>query len=365
MANNFRVFAPDTTNIRTDSDYISLNERINGFQPQTAISSSTMNTVLRQSSLVSYAIAKMIVDGGYASGDIGPNSNPTTFQTYFENFMKGYFKKELGLDSITSGSFGYWDGSKYVNITPGVANSIMVQFNDIPTWRNPDNVWVGRSDYATSAGVLENFSNESSGTTVKFTFGPDGSKTTFEHQITVDIPGLVDSASNVTDTIAGKLITAIFESNGTTVKNATLAASASNIAGGAAGSIPYQIGVGSTSYLSKPATTSPYFLQMTSVGTPSWVLNANMTVGNATNAGSADRLNMTSYNIGSIPYKNLENEYGVILPPSSRDSSEEFVLVSSFSAAENGGQQPAWQPRQKITVVENSDGTVDVTITNV
>lgn len=365
MANNFRVFAPDTTNIRTDSDYISLNERINGFQPQTAISSATMNTVLRQSSLVSYAIAKMIVDGGYATGDIGPNSNPTTFQTYFENFMKNYFKKELGLDSITAGSFGYWNGSKYVNITPGVANSIMVQFNDIPTWKNPAEVTVGTSDYASSAGRLENFSNESSGTTVKFTFGPTGSKTTFEHQITVDVPGSVDSASNVTTTIAGKLITAIFESNGTTVKNATLAVRASNIAGGAAGSIPYQIGSGSTSYLSKPATTSPYFLQMTSAGTPSWVLNANMTVGNATSAGSANTLNMSGYNIGSIPYKNLENVYGVILPPSSIDLSEEFVLVSSYNPAEGGGQVPNWQPRQKITVVENSDGTVDVTITNV
>ena len=326
MANNFRVFAQDTTNIRNDSEYINLNERINGFQPQTAISSTTMNTVLRQSSLVSYAIAKMIVDGGYAT-DVSPNTNATTFQTYFENFMKGYFKKELGLDTIDTGSLGYWNGSKYVNVPLGTNNSVLMIRNGVPVWSSV--ISADTAGYAQVAGELYNFQNLSSGTLIKFTFGAAGVITTFEHEITVDVPGSVESASNVTNTIAGKLISAIFESNGTTVKNATLADSASNIAGGLAGSIPYQIGSGSTSYLSKPSTSSPYFLQMTSAGTPSWVLNANMEVGNATNAGSADTLNMSAYNIGSIPYKNLENEYGVILPPGSTDSSEEFVLVSS------------------------------------
>lgn len=365
MANNFKIFAPDTTNIRSDNEYNSLNERINGFQPQTVISSSTMNTVLRQNSLISYAIAQMIVDGGYATGDIGPNSNPTTFQTAFENFMKGYFKKELGLDVMSNPSIPYWNGSKLIGLTPSGDERILGVYSDesTPRWIQWSQLRAGTASTASTAFALTGFENKSQGTTVAFSFGLEGYKTEFSHQITVDVPGSVESASNVTTSIAGKLITAIFESNGTTVKNATLAASATNIAGGTAGSIPYQIGSGSTSYLSKPATTSPYFLQMTSAGTPSWVLNANMTVGSATNAGSANTLNMTSYNVGSIPYKNINGEYGVILPPSSTDSSEEFVLVSKYSGS--GGQVPAWQSRQKITVVENGDGTVDVTITNV
>lgn len=362
MANNFRVFGQNTTNIRSDTEYINLNERINGFQPQTAISSLTMNTVLRQNSLISYAIAKMMFDGGYATV-ISPNSNTTSFQTAFENFMKGYFKKELGLDTVDNGSLGYWNGNKYVNIPLGNNGSALIIKNGIPSWSS--DIAANTANYSQEAGKLKNFQNLSSGNLIKFTFGSAGSITTFEHEITVDIPGSVDSASNVTSTISGKLITAIFESNGTTVKNATLAESASNLSGGAAGSIPYQTASGSTSYLSKPATSSPYFLQMTNSGTPSWVLNANMSVGSATNAIFSNSLNMTSYNIGSIPYKNIQEQYGVILPPSSSNPSEEFVLVSSYSVAESGGQVPNWKPRQKITVVENSDGTVDVTITNV
>ena len=363
MANNFRIFAQDTTNIRTDSEYINLNERINGFQPQTVISSATMNTALRQSSLVSYAIAKMMDDNGFTTGDIGPSMDATTFQEAFEDFMANYFKAEVGFVDIDAGSLGYWNGHNLVNIPLNTNGSVLTLRNGVPTWSNT--IDATNASYAQMAGRLSNFQNLSSGTTVKFQFGESGQETTFEHEITVDIPGVVESAADVTTTIAGKLITAIFETNGTTVKKATLATRATNIAGGAAGSIPYQIASGSTSYLSKPSTSSPYFLQMTSAGTPSWVLNANMSVGNATTAGSASALNMTSNSVGSIPYKNLSGNYGVILPPSSTSSSSEFILVSKYSRSGVTGQVPGWQPRQKITVVENSDGTVDVTITNV
>ena len=75
---------------------------------------------------------------------------------------------------------------------------------------------------ATTASTLQNFENKSSGTTVSFQWGPS-KEYKFEHTLTGTISGTADNAKNVTEQINGKNITSIFESDGTTVKEASAA----------------------------------------------------------------------------------------------------------------------------------------------
>lgn len=489
MANNyFKIFDENLKNILDNSSYSVDSERTNGFEANTPIHSQMMNTVLRQCSLITTAIVDKMNDEGYISNDVGPNVTYSTFKTYYSNFMNSYFKSKLGLSGLSSKEYiTIWNGSTnqfktlspsstYYDYVLGIkANSS--SFSLIKS----DDVSFGSADSATKvttyianqlitdvfesnsakvknatnseyADELVNFTNESEGTTVKFTFGPTGNKTTFEHQINVEVPGSVESATNVTAKINGKyintifeddgitvkdstdaenvttkinsklisdifeddgitaknatdsknstnaikvttyiadqLLTAIFESDGVTVKKATYATScdtatyatnstnstnatkANSINGGTSGSIPYQSGVGITTFLGKPSENENHCLYHSSSNTkPEWVLFSEMEVGSAKLAEKADSADVafeldvsdSSINKGSIPYKDESGVYNYITPPTS--ANEPYMMIAKKNS--NDDMIPTWTKQQVITVVENSDGTVDVTITNV
>ena len=287
MANNyFKVFDENKNNIKTDIEYINLTENTEGFKSNTPISSSIMNTILRQCTLITFAVANMVNNEGYATNDIGPNSD--NFNDYFSSFMKNYFRKYLikNDNSLTNKQYAIIynktinqietlspsdsNGQYVLGINANVDNFSLLKWSDL------------RVNYATvgnTANVLKNFKNESTGSTIKFSFG-DTTKTTFSHTIDTNPPTSVENSTNVTSSIAGKLITAIFESNGTTVKNSTYSTSSgksTNLSGGSQGSIPYQSGTNTTNFLAKPSTADSYLLKMTNSGIPTWELQQKIT----------------------------------------------------------------------------------------
>ncbi len=269
--NKFKVFGESTTNILSDDSFSTDSEVTNGFQRNTTINSNTMNTILRQCSLISTVIADDIVSK--ESIDISPNMKYDTLKTNYVNYMD--YKTKLGLNNLTSG-IAIWSGNKFkskkestldvasaVNVTTSINGkkiSDIFESNDGVTVKKSTDVTStinGKniSDIFDSDGIrvknainainainsanstnatnsettnkLSNFNNSSSGNKVEFSFGESSNKTTFTHTIpTVTSVQNSNNAINVTSTINGELLSDIFETDKTTVKEATHSKSA-------------------------------------------------------------------------------------------------------------------------------------------
>lgn len=72
---NLKVFAENSSNILGDNEYNSDTERTNGFQSGTTIHSKIMNTALRQSTLISTALANTL------NLNVGSDTSLSTVQT--------------------------------------------------------------------------------------------------------------------------------------------------------------------------------------------------------------------------------------------------------------------------------------------
>jgi hypothetical protein len=83
--------------------------------------------------------------------------------------------------------------------------------------------------------------------------------------------------------------------------SATTAGTATNLAGGATGSVPYQTGAGATTFLGLGTST---YLMTAGASAPVWTDPASVTVGNATSATSATTAtNLAGGSAASIPYQ--------------------------------------------------------------
>jgi hypothetical protein len=82
------------------------------------------------------------------------------------------------------------------------------------------------------------------------------------------------------------------------VASATLAASATNVAGGAAGSVPYQTGAGATSFLGLGTTN---YVLTAGASAPQYVAQSTLSVGSATSATTST--NLAGGGAGYIPYQ--------------------------------------------------------------
>jgi hypothetical protein len=130
--------------------------------------------------------------------------------------------------------------------------------------------------------------------------------------------------------------------NQSTIGNAataTLATTATNIAGGAAGAVPYQSASGTTALLS--AGTSGFVLKSNGSSAPSWVsvtdviptLNQN-TTGNANTATTATTAtNLAGGGVGQVPYQTGSGATAMLAAGTAG-----YVLKSNGSAA------PSWAP---------------------
>jgi len=87
--------------------------------------------------------------------------------------------------------------------------------------------------------------------------------------------------------------------------SATTATTATNLAGGAAGSVPYQTGSGATTFLGLGTST---YLMTAGASAPQWTDPASVTVGTATNATSASTAtNLAGGGAGQLPYQSALN----------------------------------------------------------
>jgi hypothetical protein len=129
-----------------------------------------------------------------------------------------------------------------------------------------------------------------------------------------------------------------------TAGSATTAGTATNLAGGAAGSLPYQTGSGATTFLG--LGTSTYILTAGATA-PGWTDPASITVGTATSATSAGKAtNLAGGAAASIPYQTAADTTA-FLASAAGDAGK--VLQS------NGTSAPSWvTPVAYATVTDDT-----------
>jgi hypothetical protein len=103
------------------------------------------------------------------------------------------------------------------------------------------------------------------------------------------------------ENVASSTLSVSYAATAGSAGSATTAGTATNLAGGAAGSVPYQTGSGATTFLGLGTST---FILTAGASAPGWTDPASITVGNATNATSAvTATNLAGGAAASIPYQ--------------------------------------------------------------
>ena len=103
------------------------------------------------------------------------------------------------------------------------------------------------------------------------------------------------------ENVAASTLSVSFAATAGSAGSATTAGTATNLAGGAAGSVPYQTGSGATTFLGLGTST---FILTAGASAPAWTNPSSITVGNATNATSAvTATNLAGGAAASIPYQ--------------------------------------------------------------
>ncbi len=103
------------------------------------------------------------------------------------------------------------------------------------------------------------------------------------------------------ENVAASSLSVSYAATAGSAGSATTAGTATNLAGGAAGSVPYQTGSGATTFLGLGTST---FILTAGASAPGWTDPSSITVGNATNATSAvTATNLAGGAAASIPYQ--------------------------------------------------------------
>lgn len=125
---------------------------------------------------------------------------------------------------------------------------------------------------------------------------------------------------------------------------------ASNISGGAAGSVPYQIGTNTTAFLG--IGTAGYML--TSTGSaPAWTNPASIIVNTANISAK-----LTGGAAGSIPYQTAANATAMLASPNSMDG-DYSVLTQTLS-----GAAPVWRELKNIYVINGDSQAIEANISS-
>jgi hypothetical protein len=161
ITNNLKVHAEETTQKYTDGQYSANDERINGSQPGTTISSKLINTSLRQSTLITAAFVealKEVLGDKLVTGiTVGVD---TTFDDVKTMFVDGLLKIKVAestlADNVKSGAI-VEETTRARESKPGYELSITLneKLNFIGTWvgtyKNNDVI------YYSTAGTLKGF----------------------------------------------------------------------------------------------------------------------------------------------------------------------------------------------------------------
>ena len=204
-----------------------------------------------------------------------------------------------GTATPTAGGIAYGSGTAYAFTTVGSTGQVLTSNGSgTPTWTSPASSITLSDDTTTNATRYPLFANATSGTvsteyvsSTKYQFNPSTgvlTSTSFSGAGT----GLTGTASSLS--IGGNAATA------------TSATTATNIAGGANGSVPYQTGSGATTFLA--AGTNGYVMTLAG-GVPTWAAAASsgITISDDTTTNATRYLTFTSATSGSIISENVSS----------------------------------------------------------
>lgn len=308
--NNVKVFAENTSNILSDSEFNNSNERLSGYQSGTVVRSNIMNAILRQDSLIANAIIKYVISDESTSSlnkTYGPNTSLNDFTELFNTFFS-YQKTKLNdlLDMFnaanTSGYIVYFynNSLKPIVYNPSSINQNQILcYNPTKTENNgylfvsEQDLDITHADSSDEASSLLDFKNTNTkaDSNVEFEFGPVGNKTVFKKSV-----DNVNNSKNVDSTIGGKDLTDIFESDGLTVKNST---TAKDLLNAGTNELVYTQN-SQTKFLRAPLEGVDQNVLVSDGGAPYWMGSRDLRVGSADKAAKADYLNT-----GSTPNKSL------------------------------------------------------------
>jgi hypothetical protein len=204
-----------------------------------------------------------------------------------------------GTATPTAGGIAYGSGTAYAFTAVGSTGQVLTSNGSgTPTWATPASSITLSDDTTTNATRYPLFANATSGTvsteyvsSTKYQFNPSTgvlTSTSFSGAGT----GLTGTASSLS--IGGNAATA------------TSATTATNLAGGANGSVPYQTGSGATTFLA--AGTNGYVMTLAS-GVPTWAAAASsgITISDDTTTNATRYLTFTSATSGSITSENVSS----------------------------------------------------------
>lgn len=144
------------------------------------------------------------------------------------------------------------------------------------------------------------------------------------------------TAATITANLNGNASTATSATTATTASSATSATTATNVAGGGAGRVVFNTGIGTTSFTA--AGSSGQLLQSAGTGTPTWISQSSIAAGSATNIAGGGP--------GQVPYNSASGTTAFLAAGTAGQ-----VLTS------NGTSAPSWSSPSNIVLL----GTVNTT----
>ena len=267
-ATRYPLFA-NATSGTVSTEYVSSTKY--QFNPSTGVLTST-----------SFSGAGTGLTGTASSLSIGGNAATATSATTATNLAGG-----------ASGSLPYQSGSGATTfLAAGTNGYILTLASGVPTWASAPSTGITiTDDTTTNATRYITFTNSTSGTIT----GENVSSTKLQYNPST---GLLTTTS-FSGAGTGLTGTATSLSIGGTATTAT------NLGGGASGSVPYQSGSGATTFLA--AGTNGYVLTL-SGGVPTWAASSGgVTITDDTSTNATRYLTFTSATSGSITSENVSS----------------------------------------------------------
>jgi hypothetical protein len=159
-----------------------------------------------------------------------------------------------------------------------------------------------------------------------------------------DLMQYQDGALGYWTNVAPSTVSVGYATTAGSAGSSTTAVTATNLAGGLAGSVPYQTGAGATTFLGLGTTN---YVMTAGASAPQWVAQSTLSVGSATTATSAGKAtNLAGGAAASIPYQ-TGADTTAFLASASGDAGK--VLQS------NGTSAPSWvTPTAYATVTDDT-----------
>lgn len=230
-----------------------------------------------------------------------------------------------GTATPTAGAVPYGTGTAYAFSSVGTTGQVLTSNGSgAPTWTTPASAITISDDTTTNATRYPLFADATTGaasteyvSSTKYQFNPS--------------TGVLTSTS-FSGAGTGLTGTAASLSIGGNAATATIATTATNLAGGAAGSLPYQSGSGSTTLLA--AGSNGQILTL-AAGVPSWAAapSTGITITDDTTTNSTRYLTFTSATTGSITGENVSSTKLQYNPSTGTTSSTNFTASGTVTGA--------------------------------